>query len=84
VGEEGRKLAEGQVNGWRLGLLWRRKTRVLGRLRTNFWGEWWGWLSCAGVETREWEHAKWREKWGENDEKYKQNVAKNGAKIEAK
>ena len=65
VGEEGRKLAEGQANGWRLGLPWRRKTIVLGRLRTNFWGERWGRLSCDGVETSGWERAKWGGKWGE-------------------
>ena len=38
VGEEGRKLAEDQANGWRLGLPWRRKTIALVRLRTNFGG----------------------------------------------
>ena len=65
VDEEGRKLAEGQANDWRLRLPWRRKTIVLVRLRTNFWGKRWGWLSCAGVETRGWECAKWGGKWGE-------------------
>ena len=64
VGEEGRKLAENQANGWRLRLPWRRKWIALVRLRTNFWGERWGWLSCDGVETRGWERAKWGGKWG--------------------
>ena len=65
VGEEDRKLAEGQANGWRLGLPWRRKWIALVCLRTNFWGARWVWLSCDGVETRGWERAKWGGKWDE-------------------
>ena len=84
VGEEDRKLAESQPNGWRLRLPWRRKTIALVRLRTNFGGERWGGCHAMvlkrvdenvqnGVENEVKNDEKYKQKWRKMKQKTKRN-----------